>query len=193
MMVNDLTVSELPVKFHLKMESSGITIESSPNRAVTPILLGGGEATVLTGDDLAPYLQLANLSFKGIRKTGTLPAGLWKISVSVRHFHTNKTISNIGTVMAWITSCKPPVLSYPDNNTIQPDNTALPLRFGWDASKFTGGTTALMYRFEMWEMRIDGVPAQAVVNSLEPIYRTETAGLTATIIPASLALEPGMK
>lgn len=100
------------------MESAGITIESIPTQAVRPMFLGGGEARVLTGDDFAEYLRLDNLNFKGFSKeayikNGQLPAGLWKFSVSVRHFYTNKTISNIGTVTAWITSYKPPVLTTP--------------------------------------------------------------------------------
>gem|GEM_PF-1127818 len=198
LLVNDVTITEIPVKLHIKMESAGITIESIPTQAVRPMFLGGGEARVLTGDDFAEYLRLDNLNFKGFSKeayikNGQLPAGLWKFSVSVRHFYTNKTISNIGTVTAWITSYKPPVLTTPKEGEIAPSNAALPLTFSWQASKHTGGTAAIMYRFEMWERRIDGVPAQAVAASVPPIYTTETAGLTATVLPATLALEPGMK
>ena len=198
LLVNDVTITEIPVKLHIKMESSGITIESIPTQAVAPMFLGGGEARVLTGDDFAQYLNLNNLNFKGFSKdayikNGQLPAGLWKFSVSVRHFYTNKTISNIGTVTAWITSYKPPVLASPKDGEIAPSNAALPLTFSWQASKHTGGTAAIMYRFEMWERRIEGVPAQTVAASVPPIYTTETAGRYVEIMPATLALEPGMK
>lgn len=198
LLVNDVTVSELPVKLHIKMESAGITIESLPTQAVAPMLLGGGEVRVLTGDDFAQYLRMDNLNFKGFskssyQKTGRLPSGLWRISVSVRHFYTDKTISNVGTATAWITTYKPPVLTAPKEGETAPSNAALPLTFSWQPSKLTGGAATVMYRFEMWERRVDGVPAQAVVASVPPIYTTETAGLMATVIPASLALEPGMK
>lgn len=198
LLVNDVTITELPVKLHIKLESSGITIESIPTQAVAPMFLGGGEARVLTGDDFAQYLNLNNLNFKGFSKeayikNGQLPAGLWKFSVSVRHFYTNKTISNIGTVTAWITSYKPPVLTSPKDGENAPSNAALPLTFSWQASKHTGGTAAIMYRFEMWERRIEGVPAQTVAASVPPIYTTETAGRYVEIMPATLALEPGMK
>ena len=198
LLVNDVTVSELPVKLHIKMESAGITIESLPTQAVAPMLLGGGEARVLTGDDFVQYLRIDNLNFKGFskssyQKTGRLPSGLWRISVSVRHFHTDKTISNVGTATAWITTYKPPVLTAPKEGETAPSNAALPLTFSWQPSKLTGGAATVMYRFEMWERRVDGVPAQSVVALVPPIYTTETAGLTATVLPASLALEPGMK
>ncbi|MBQ3635603.1 MAG: hypothetical protein II951_08325, partial [Bacteroidales bacterium] len=198
LLVNDVTITEIPVKLHIKMESAGITIESIPTQAVAPMFLGGGEARVLTGDDFAQYLNLNNLNFKGFskaayQKSGHLPAGLWKFSVTVRHFYTNKVISNVGTATAWITSYKPPVLTYPKEGENAPSNAALPRSFSWQASKFTGGATAVMYRFEMWERRIEGVPAQAVAASIPPIYTTETAGRFVEVMPATLALEPGMK
>ena len=198
LLVNDVTISELPVKLHIKLESAGITIESIPTQVVRPMFLGGGEARVLTGDDFAEYLRLDNLNFKGFskaayQKSGHLPGGLWKVSVSVRHFYTNSVISNVGAATAWITSYKPPVLTAPKNNDIEPSNAALPLTFSWQASKHVGGTSAIMYRFEMWERRVEGVPAQTVAATIPPIYSTETAGLTATVLPATLALEPGMK
>ncbi|MBP5419751.1 MAG: hypothetical protein J6Y72_08090, partial [Bacteroidales bacterium] len=198
LLVNDVTITEIPVKLHIKMESAGITIESIPTQVVRPMFLGGGEARVLTGDDFAEYLRLDNLNFKGLSKdayvkSGQLPAGLWKFSITVRHFHTNKIISNVGTATAWITSYQPPVLTSPKDGDIAPSNAALPLTFSWQASKHAGGTASIMYRFEMWERRVEGVPAQAVAASVPPIYTTETAGLTATVLPATLALEPGMK
>ena len=198
LLVNDVTITEIPVKLHVKMESVGITIESIPTQVVRPMFLGGGEARVLTGDDFAEYLRLNNLNFKGFSKeayikNGQLPGGLWKFSVTVRHFYTNSVISNVGTVTAWITSYKPPVLTSPKEGENAPSNAALPLTFSWQPSKHTGGTAAIMYRFEMWERRVEGVPAQTVAATIPPIYSTETAGLTATVLPATLALEPGMK
>ncbi|MCQ2201092.1 MAG: hypothetical protein MJZ27_03260 [Bacteroidales bacterium] len=198
LLVNDLTVSEMPVKLHIKMESAGITIESLATQAVSPLFVGGGEAMVLTGDDLAQSLRLDNLSFKGLSKSaylksGHLPAGLWKFSVSVRHYYTNKTISNVGTVTAWITTYQPPELVYPRENAHEPSNISLPLTFSWQPSKHTGGTDALMYRLELWERRVEGVPAQAVVAAVPPIYTTETAGTTVSIPQAALALEAGMR
>ena len=58
LLVNDVTITEIPVKLHIKMESAGITIESIPTQVVRPMFLGGGEARVLTGDDFAEYLRL---------------------------------------------------------------------------------------------------------------------------------------
>ena len=66
--VNDLTASNLPVRLHFKLESTGITIESIKTAAVAPIFLGGGETLVLTGSDMAQYLRLDNLDFRGYSK-----------------------------------------------------------------------------------------------------------------------------
>ena len=198
LMINDLTISNLPAKLHIKLESNGITIESKAMQNVSPLLLNGGETTTLMGDDIAPYLRLDNLDFKGFtkqayQKTGQLPSGLWKISVSVRHFHTNRTLSNVGTATAWLTTYKPPLLTLPDNNATAPSNAAQPLTFSWQASRHAGGTSAIMYRFELWEQRAEGVPAQTVAASVPPLYTTETSGQIVTVVPATLALEPGMR
>ena len=196
--VNDLTVSELPVKLHIRMQSAGITIESLPTQAVSPMFLGAGESRMLTGDDLAQYLRIDNLNFKGYSrqaymKNGYLPSGLWKISVSVQHFHTGRTLSNTGSASAWITTCQPPVLTHPAQHGNEPDNASLPVTFSWQASKYTGGTGAIMYRLEVWEKRVKGIPAQTVAASMPPVYTTETSGLHASLVPAALAMEPGME
>ena len=67
--VGDVTITEVPVRLRIKMESHGITITSRKDAPVTPLFLGGGEARVLIGDDLKQTLQLDNLTFQGYDKT----------------------------------------------------------------------------------------------------------------------------
>ena len=50
--VNDLEVSALPVKLHVKMETAGVTIGNPVTINTTPIFLDGGSALVLLGQDL---------------------------------------------------------------------------------------------------------------------------------------------
>lgn len=174
-----------------------VTIESAPSPAVPPMLLVGGEARVLTGADLAQYLRLDNLVFKGLtksayRKSGRLPGGLWRLSVSVRHLHTGRAVSNVGTAAAWVAVHRPPELSSPADGATAPGDAASPLTFRWRAARRAGGAGAVTYRLEVWELRASGVPAQAVAASAPPLYAAETSGLAATVPPAALALEPGM-
>ncbi|MCQ2228694.1 MAG: hypothetical protein MJZ13_02980 [Bacteroidales bacterium] len=197
--VNDVTASDLQLRLHLKLESTGITIESVSKAPVRPISVGGGEARVLMGSDLADVLSLNNLTFKGYDKaayikTGALPGGVWRLTAWLEHYHTGRILSNKGTAMAVIASYPPPVLTSPKNNEVTTGDMSKPIVFTWNASKFMGGTASLLYTLEMWEMHTDGVPAEAVVASQSPIYTSApTAGLSHTLIPTSLAMEPGRK
>ena len=196
--VNDLTASNLPVRLHFKLESTGITIESIKTAAVAPLFLGGGETLVLTGSDMAQYLRLDNLDFRGYskeqyRQTGQLPGGMWRLTIEAHHFHNHRVLSNRGTATVWVSIYDPPALTAPSNGTEAPDNPSLPLIFNWQPSKHTGGTEAVQYRLQVWEMRMQGVPAQTVAASMTPIFETTTAATTHTAIPAAMNLEPGMR
>ncbi len=196
--VNDATVVELPVRLHVRLEGAGVTIESVPSPSSPPLLLGGGEARVLTGDDLAPYLRLDNLSFRGLtkaayRRGGHLPGGLWRLSVSVRHLHTGRPVSNVGAATAWLAVHGPPSLSSPLDGSAAPPDASSPLTFSWRACKLAGGAGPVMYRLEVWSLRSPGVPAQAVAASTPPLYSAETSGLSASVPAGALALEPGMR
>ena len=196
--VGDVTITEVPVRLRIKMESHGITITSRKDAPVTPLFLGGGEARVLIGDDLKQTLQLDNLTFQGYDKTayiksGVLPGGLWKITVWLEHLHTGRTLSNKGIATAWMASYPPPVLTAPKQDAIAPTDILLPLTFTWQASKSVGGTASLLYTFEMWEMRTPGVPAQTIAAYTPPIITAQTSGLFHTVIPSAYAMEPGMR
>lgn len=196
--VNDLTAVNLPVRLHFKLESAGITVENIPTSAVAPLFLNGGETQILTGADMAQYLRLDNLEFRGYskdsyRQTGQLPGGLWKVTIEVRHFHTGRVLSNRGAQTLWVSIYDPPVLTAPRNNTEAPDNPSLPLVFSWQASKHTGGTVAVQYKLELWEMRMEGVPAQTVAASMNPVFETTTTVTSYTAIPTIMNLEPGMR
>jgi hypothetical protein len=119
--VNDVTVTNLPVLLHIKMESfDGSGVETMPNIMVVPVYFGGGETAIFFGEDRAPYFNIDNLVFMGYskeqyRRTGQLPEGFYRITVEVRHFATGRTIFNRGTAVAWFALGKPPTLKYPAN------------------------------------------------------------------------------
>ena len=197
-MVNDVSITNLPVRLHLKIETTaGVGIENIPNMTTTPIYLSGGQLTVLFGDDLSDYLNINNLQFKGYsrdeyRRTGQLPEGFYRFTVEVRHFHTGRPISNQGSVMAWIATGKPPVLKTPLEGAELGTIPGMPLTFSWQPASVGVPATGIQYTFEMWEMRIPGISPYVVAASM-PVFHTETlSATTLTILPASLFLEPGM-
>jgi len=197
-MVKDVTVTNLPVRLHLKMENmNGATIESIPTAAVTPIFLGGGETLVLFGDDMREYFDIRNLQFKGYskdeyRRTGQLPEGFWRFTVEVRHLTTGRLISNRGTTTAWMALGKPPILKIPDNNAELGQIMGMPLTFSWIPQNVGVHGVTPQYTFEMWEMRVPGINPNVVAASMPVFYSTTQMHTNLVVHPAELMLEPGM-
>lgn len=198
--VNDLNISNLPVKLHIKLETVGVTIETPATINTTPIYLDGGAVTILFGDDLTDYFNINNLIFKGYskesyRRTGQLPEGFYKMTVEVLHYQTNRLISNSGTATAWITLGKPPVLKLPENNKVMGEFKGMPLTFSWLPCNLGNPVSAgsVQYKFEMWEMRVDGVSPYVVASTVPVFYEETTSNTLLSVYPATMLMEPGMK
>jgi predicted chitinase len=198
--VNDLNIANLPVKLRIKLETVGITIENPPTINTTPIFLDGGAAMVLSGDDLKDYFDINNLIFKGYgkeayKRSGQLPEGFYKITVEVLHFQTNRLISNQGSATSWIALGKPPVLKLPENNTEMGEFKGMPLVFSWLPSNVGSPVSAnsVQYKFEMWEMRVNGISPYVVASSVPVFHEETTQNTNISIYPSSLLMEPGMK
>ncbi|GHV58440.1 hypothetical protein FACS1894182_10760 [Bacteroidia bacterium] len=197
-MVNDVTISNLPVRLHLKMETlTGVTIETVPNISTRPLFLNGGEVSILFGDDMADYFNINNLQFTGYtkddyRRTGQLPEGFYRFTVEVRHYSTGRLISNQGKAMAWIALGKPPILKTPDNKATLGQIAGMPLTFSWVNATAGIPTAGTQYTFELWEMRIPGIAPEVVVASMPVFYSTTQFTTSLVVHPAELLLEPGM-
>ncbi|MFT3738450.1 MAG: hypothetical protein QM786_06805 [Breznakibacter sp.] len=196
---NDLNISDLPVKLHIKLESVGVEVETPPTLRTPPIYLQGGATQLLWGDDLADYFNPDNLVFKGYSKeaytkSGQLPEGLYKFTVEVLHYHTNRAISNSGSAMAWVAVGKPPVLLSPADGAQTGQYPGMPLTFSWQASHVGIPSAAgqVSYQFEMWEMRVPGIAPATVAASMPVFYAEATQNTLLNIYPAQLSLEPGM-
>lgn len=198
--VNDLDVANLPVKLRLKMETAGVTIENPPTLTTTPIYLDGGSTTLLFGQDLIDNFNINKLLFKGYskkayRSSGQLPEGFYRFTVEVLHFHTNKVISNQGTISAWIAIGEPPLLQSPRNDGQLGQYIGMPVTFSWLSSKVGSPMAAgnIQYKLEMWEMRTPGVSPYTVAASIPVFHEYSTHSTFYSFDPASLMLEPGMK
>jgi len=198
--VNDIKISNLPVKLHIKMESAGVTIETMPTLTTLPIYLNGGGVQVLYGDDLANYFNINNLTFKGYskeayRSSGQLPDGFWRFTVEALHYGTNRVVSNSGTVTAWMAVGKPPQLRSPEEGAEMGQIMSMPLVFSWLQSNTGIPMAGVQHLFEMWEMRVPGVDPYVVAASM-PVFHSEPVyggAVMLTLTPASMLMEPGMR
>ncbi|NOQ25697.1 MAG: hypothetical protein GQ564_10090 [Bacteroidales bacterium] len=198
--INDLNISNLPIKLRIKLETTGVTIENPATIATTPIYIDGGSTSILFGNDLTDYFNINNLIFKGYSKeaynrTGQLPEGFYRFSVEVLHFNTNRVISNLGTATAWIALGKPPVLKLPENNAQMGQFKGMPLTFSWLSSNVGSPVSAntIQYKFEMWEMHVPGINPNVVAASM-PIFHEHTDfNKLYSLYPTNLLMKAGMQ
>jgi hypothetical protein len=197
--VQDATITNLPVRLHIKFENfNGSSIENIPNFPIQPIYLNGGETRIFFGEDLAPYFNPDNLIFNGYsreqyRRTGQLPEGYYRVTAQIRHYYTNRLISNIGFTSAHFALGKPPILISPDNEVELGNIQGAPLTFSWQNSRTIIPGANVQYKFEMWELRLPGINPYVYVNSMPPFYTEQSFMSPLQIYPAMHNFEPGMK
>jgi hypothetical protein len=197
--VNDLDVTNLPVKLRVKMETAGVTIENPPTITTIPIYLDGGSTTLLFGQDLIDNFNIDKLHFRGYskkayRSSGQIPEGFYRLTVEVLHFHTNKVISNQGTVSTWIAVGHPPQLQSPRNDSQLGQYIGMPITFSWLKSKVGSPIAAgnIQYKLELWEVRTPGVSPYTLAASMPVFHEFTTNSTFYSFDPASLMMEPGM-
>lgn len=195
--VNDMSVDNMQVYVHVKMQSAGVTIETIDAPVVAPITINAGPNAPMFGDDFAQSFLMRNLKFSGYsqdkyKSTNQLPGGLWKISVDIRHLQTHRRISNVATATAWMVTGEPPVLRGPSEKEIVGTN-GTPITFNWFKSKLQGGSGTVQYTLELWEKRNSMLPNEVFVASMPEFADPRTTtGTSITIYPQELNLEPGI-
>src|SRR5690554_1567323 len=190
-LVDDVTLSQYPVKLQLHIEGNGIRISSNPNIPQQPIYLDGGVTTQLTGSDLEFYFNPENLLFQGYslneyRRNGRLPEGVYRIRFEVLDFYRDFKVSSAIPAVAMMSLTNGPVLTFPANRS-EIDVDANPvLRFSWMAV-FTAIPDALIeYRFKLWQIRPDNRDPFEITKVTTPVYEvdlSETALLYDGFLP----------
>src|SRR5690554_1334423 len=197
-LVDDVTLSQYPVKLQLHIEGNGIRISSNPNIPQQPIYLDGGVTTQLTGSDLEFYFNPENLLFQGYslseyRRNGRLPEGVYRIRFEVLDFYRDFKVSSAIPAVAMMSLTNGPVLTFPANRS-EIDVDANPvLRFSWMAV-FTAIPDALIeYRFKLWQIRPDNRDPFEITKVTTPVYEVDLSE-TALLYDGSLPpLEKGAR
>jgi len=181
---NDFLTPQYNIKLKLEIKGNGFTIVTKQLFNPPPIVLQPGIPTIISGVDLAPYLNSSNLDFIGINQAQyenrmALPEGFYSICVTAYDYYNPGKIqvSNQSCSNAWFTLSNPPFLNLPlcsKNITPQvPQNIV----FQWTPVNIgsPNSATSTEYDFELWEVRPDSsVNPNQIVLSTTPIYSTTT-------------------
>ncbi len=184
-MVNDLTLSNYPVKLRLVMKSNSVAITTSQSFITSPILINGGETIVLTASDLAGYFRPENLDFSGLSKNqylrnGQLPDGVYQITFEVIDYNRNFVISSSRMpAFAYIFINDPPILNMPFDRAQITITGQQNILFNWTFrhSPFSRPGFIPEYRFELWEVYPENMDPYAVALATQPVF-TKTLNST---------------
>lgn len=181
---NDYSIPQYNLRLRIEIKGNGFSLATRPFFHPAPISLQPGVPLLLTGSDLAPYLNSANLDFSGLNKNQyeqrmALPEGFYTICVKAYDYYnpSNVQVSAEACTQAWFTLSDPPFLNLPICNSAVAPLTPQNLIFQWtpmnNGSPNSAATTD--YEFALWEMRPDSsVNANQLVMSTPPVYSVTT-------------------
>jgi len=140
---------------------------------------------LLSGADLAPYLNSNNLDFVGINQSQyeqrmVLPEGYYTICVTAYDYYNSGgtvQVSHQACAQAWFTLSDPPFLNLPFCNTSVTPQTPQNILFQWTPMNMGSPNSALNteYVFELWECRPDtNANPNQIALSTAPIFSITT-------------------
>ena len=184
MQFNDFSTPQYNVRLRIEIKGNGFTLLTKQLFNPPPINLQPGVPFLLSGADLAPYLNSNNLDFIGINQSQyeqrmALPEGYYSICVKAYDYYNtgNIQVSNESCSQAWFMLSDPPFLNLPQcGKYITPQNPQNIL-FQWTPMNMSSPNSAANteYEFALWEVRPDSsANPNQVVLSTAPIFSTTT-------------------
>jgi hypothetical protein len=189
------------VKLKITLEGPGGKIVTNPNFIQSPIALNFGEALILSGDELSPYLAFDNLVFpsqtfeQNYRQTKVLPEGLWKLCVDVIDATnpSSELLSTNNCALIFVARLQPPMLNLPICETTLP--RAQNIFFSW--TDMALGSQAIgqepLYDFSLYSVPLSAYNNPTQVLNKNPIFTTTTTVASFSLDTSEVFLPAGQK
>ena len=147
-----------------------------------PLSLDPGVPTIISGADLAPYLDSRNLEFVGYsrqqyEKTRTLPEGSYRLCVSAYDYRRQDVeVAAPACAYYFLAKSEPPLINYPACGTKLAAKPVQQVIFSWLARNTASANSAAttQYEFSLYEVRPAGTNPNQVVLTSKPIYQVST-------------------
>ena len=200
LLLRDLTEPAYDVRLRLTIEGSGIRLQTDPNFLPPPITLEGGSPLIVSGQDLAPYLDSRHLLFSGITRQAyeerrALPEGFYQFSVEVLDYRrSDRVLSRAATFMAWLTLNEPPRITAPICGSTQPLQEPQHLLLQWiDGGNASVGSLSTEYELTLVEVFPQERNVEDAIRSSVPLLQTVTTQTSYLYGLTDAALIPGQK
>ncbi len=201
LLLRDLSEAQYDVRLRLTIEGAGIRLQTDPNYIPSPITLEGGSPTIVSGEDLAPYLDSRNLLFSGISRAQyeqrrALPEGFYQFTVEVIDYRrADRSLSRPATFVAWFTLNEPPRLTAPLCGSVLPLQEPTNILFQWmDGGNVNPGSPLdTEYELTLVEVFPQERNVEDAIRSSVPLLQTITTETSYLYGLTDAALIPGQK
>jgi hypothetical protein len=177
----DLTQPAYQLRLVMTVELNGkVILRTSRTYNPPPISLNPGIPTVISGAEIAPYLDSRNIDFVGYsleqyEKTRALPEGSYQLTFTAYDYRRQDVqVSNAGTSFYYLAKNEPPLINFPACGAAVPMRTPQQIVFSWLARNTSSPNSAAetQYEFELFETRPAGRNPNDVVLSGQPVFKT---------------------
>ncbi|WP_161964306.1 fibronectin type III domain-containing protein [Chitinophaga flava] len=200
---NDLTKPSYDVRLQMTVERNGTLImRTAPAFNPRPLTLSAGVPTIISGADLADYLNTNNIEFSGgfsrdsYERTRSLPEGSYRITFTAFDYRRPQVqVSNTGANIFFFQKNDPPLLNMPICGSRVEKRDPQFLTFSWSSrntpNPLEGGGTE--YIFSLYEIKPKNSNPDYIVRSTRPIYTITTEQNTIAYGPGEPALTDSME
>ncbi len=177
----DLRQPSYQLRLVMSVELNGkIIMRTSRTYNPPPINLNPGIPTVISGGELAPYLDSRNIDFVGYskeqyEKTKALPEGSYQITFTAYDYRRQDVqVSNAGGTFYYLAKSEPPMINYPACGSKVLMRTPQQIVFSWLSRNTSSPNSAAdtEYQLELFETRPSGRNPNDIVLSTQPVFKT---------------------
>ncbi len=181
LLLRDLTQPSYQLRLHVSVKINGrVLLRTAPWYNPPPITVSTGTPTVISGAELAPYLDSRNLEFVSYdrnqyEKTKTLPEGAFELCVTAYDYYRQQVqVSQQGCSFYYLAKNEPPLINMPTCGSRVPNRFPQQIIFSWlpRNTASPNSTANTEYDFNLYEIRVKGSNPNDVVLNTPPIYST---------------------
>lgn len=189
--LNDLSEPMWNARLKITIESNSVRISTKDSfRPSQPIELIPGTSIQVSGEQLAPYLNYANIDVQGIsmyelQQNGIIPEGFYTFCVEVYDFNSNRLLSNTACFNALIQLNGVPIVQTPAVGSVVMVTQPLNLQFQWQLStpSIYGDPSSIEYQLSLYKILDPNVnPVNSIENQVvEKIYESNFSNATTLV------------
>jgi hypothetical protein len=177
----DLTQPAYQLRLVMQVELNGqVILRTTRSYNPPPISLNPGIPTIISGAELAPYLDSRNLDFvaysrEQYERTRALPEGSYQISFTAYDYRRPEVaVSNRGSSFYYLAKNEPPLINAPASGSRIPLRTPQQMIFSWLPRNTASPNSAAdtQYELALYEIRPQGRNPNDLVLSTAPVFKT---------------------